>query len=106
MIHLRRTHQIAPGRQADAIARAHEWVTLWKEATGTDVQVSVVTTGSLGRLCFSVDYESMGALEHDQATGLSSPKASALNAKQEQEDRDRTAPFVPNTVHDEIWRYA
>ena len=34
MIHHRRTVQIAPGRQADAVARMHEWVAIWKEAAG------------------------------------------------------------------------
>ena len=106
MIHFRRSVQIAPGRQADAVARAHVWVTLWKEATGTDVQVSVVTTGTLGRLCFSGDFESMGAWEADDAKGFGSPKGSALNAKQDQEERDGTASFVSNTWHDEFWRYA
>ena len=106
MIHVRTTVQIAPGRQADAVARAHEWVTLWKEATGTDVQVSVVTAGTLGRLCFSGDFESMGAWEADDAKGFGSPKGSALNAKQDQEERDRTCPYVPNTWHDEFWRDA
>ena len=61
MIHHRRTVQIAPGRQADAVARAHEWVAIIKEAASVDVRVSVVTTGTLGRLCYPSDYESMGA---------------------------------------------
>ena len=53
MIHFRKTVQIAPGRQADAVARAHEWVAIFKEAAGVDLRVSVVTTGTLGRLCIS-----------------------------------------------------
>ena len=39
MIHLRKTLQIAPGRQADAVARAHEWVAIAKAATGVDMRV-------------------------------------------------------------------
>ena len=61
MIHHRRTVQIAPGRQADAVARLHEWVAIFYEASGVTMRVSVVTTGTLGRLCRSSDYESMGA---------------------------------------------
>ena len=61
MIHLRRSFQIPPGRQADAVARAHEWVAIHMKVTGVDVRVSVVTTGTLGRLCWSADFESMGA---------------------------------------------
>ena len=56
MIHVRTTHQIAPGRQADIVARAHEWAAIFKEAAGVDLRVSVVTTGTLGRLCTSADF--------------------------------------------------
>ena len=106
MIHFRKTIQIAPGRQADAVARAHEWVAIFKEAAGVDLRVSVVTTGTLGRLCFSADYESMGACEATDAKGFGSPKGLALMVKHGQEDRDGTSAFVPNTDHDEYWRDA
>ena len=106
MIHFRRTIQIAPGRQADAVARAHEWVSIAKEAAGVDVRVSVVTTGTLGMLCFSADFESMGAREAIDAKGFGSPKGTALGAKQNQEWRDGTSPFVPGTQHEEVWRYS
>ena len=97
---------MAPGRQADAVARAHEWVAIFKEAASVDIRVSVVTTGTLGRLCFSEDYESMGAFEAAIAKGFGSPKGLSLMAKHDQEDRDGTSAFVPNNAHDEIWRYS
>ena len=106
MIHQRRTVQIAPGRQADAVARAHEWVAIFKQATGIDIRVSVVTTGTLGRLCYSADYESMGASEAAGAKANAHPDWIALWAKVSQEWRDGTNPIVPNTGHDEIWRYS
>ena len=106
MIHLRRTLQIAPGRQADAVARAHEAVAIYKKATGIDIRVSVVTTGTLGRLCYSVDFESMGAREASDAKWLEHPDTIALNAKGTKETRDGTGVFVPNTGHDEYWRDA
>jgi hypothetical protein len=106
MIHFRRTVQIAPGRQADAVARAHEWVAIHIKATGVDVRVSVVTTGTLGRLCWSADFESMGAQEAADAKAEAHPDWIALGAKSEQEDRDGTSAFVPNNAHDEIWRYS
>ena len=106
MIHFRRTVQIAPGRQADAVARAHEWVAIHIKATGVDVRVSVVTTGTLGRLCFSVDHESMGASEAAGAKVNAHPATQALGAKETQEARDGTGVFVPNTGHDESWRDA
>ena len=104
MIHHRRTVQIAPGRQADAVARAHEYVSINKAAHGVDVRVSVVTTGTLGRLCWSSDYESMGAREAADAKALAHPDWKALRAKAMQEYRDGTSMFVPNTYHDEFWR--
>ncbi len=61
MIDWRHTMQIVAGRQADAVARAHEWVAICKQATGINARVSVVTSGTLGRLCYPSDYESMGA---------------------------------------------
>ena len=106
MIHYRRTKQIAPGRQADAVARAHEWVAIWKEAAGIDIRISVVTTGTLGRICFSADFESMGAQEAAEAKAYGSPKGKALGAKSGQEERDGTSQFVPGTWHDEYWRDA
>ena len=109
MIHHRRTVQIAPGRQADAVARMHEWVAIWKEAAGIDIRVSVVTTGTLGRLCVSADFESMGAREAAEAKAYGSPKGKALWAKAMQEVRDGTNPFVNNpnnTPHEEYWRYS
>ena len=106
MIHFRRTLQIAPGRQADAIARGHEAVALWKEITGHTFRVSVVTTGTLGRFCYSADYESMGAWEAAVAKTEAHPDWIALRAKASQEARDGTSPFVPKTMHDEIWRYS
>ncbi len=106
MIHFRRTLQIAPGRQADAVARVHEWVAIFKEAAGVTLGVSVVTTGTLGRLCMSADFESMGAHEAAGAKANGSPKGKALGAKSGQEERDGTSPFVPGTWHDEVWRYS
>ena len=106
MIHFRRTLQIAPGRQADAVARIHEWFAIYKEAAGIQGHVSVVATGTLGRLCVSADFESMGAQEAADAKAEAHPDWIALGAKSEQEDRDGTSAFVPNNAHDEIWRYS
>ena len=106
MIHVRTTQPIAPGRQADAVARVHEWVAIFYEASGVTMRVSVVTTGTLGRLCRSSDYESMGAWEAAVAKTEAHPDWIALRAKASQEARDGTSPFVPKTMHDEIWRYS
>jgi hypothetical protein len=88
------------------VARAHEAVALWKEVTGNTVRISVVTTGTLGRFCYSVDFESMGAWEVICAKADAHPDWIAHSAKHGQEERDGTSVFVPNTVHDEYWRDA
>ena len=106
MIHYRHTWQIAPGRQADSVARAHEWVAIHKQATGTDWRISVVTTGTLGRACLSADFESMGAMEAAGAKAHARPDWIALGAKQSQEARDGTSPFFSGTAHEEYWRDA
>ena len=105
MIHWRNTLQIAPGRRADAVARLHEWAALAKDH-GITIRVSVVTTGTLGRICLSADFQSMGAREAAGAKVNAHPATQALGAKETQEHRDGTHPFVPNTHHDEIWRYS
>ena len=106
MIHHRRTVQIAPGRQADAVARAHEYVSINKAAHGVDVRVSVVTTGTLGRLCFSADYESIGAMEATDAKFSESPEFKAMAKLYDQELRDGNSPWVPGAEYEEIWRDA
>ena len=106
MIHFRRTVHISPGRQADAVARVHEWLKIHRTSTGIEGRVSVVTTGSLGRLCISVGFERMGAKEAADAKANAYPDWKALGAKQDREQRDGTAPFVPGTTHDEFWRDA
>jgi len=72
----------------------------------TGMAPGVVTTGTLGWLCFSSDFESMGAREAAEAKVSGSPKSKARNAKRDQEQRDGTASFVLGTAHDEIWRDA
>ena len=105
MIHYRRTKQIAPGRQADAVARAHEAVAIYKKASGVTIRVSVVTTGTLGRAGVSADFESMGTMEAAGAKANAHPDWIALMAKHDQEVHDGMNRFVAGTMHDEIWRY-
>ena len=105
MIHWRRTVQIAPGRQAEAIARDREWQPL-KTEHGLKHRTTLVTTGTLGRLCWSHDYESMAAMEAEVDKLGADPRVIALLAKVSQEHRDGTSPFVHDSYHDEIWRDA
>ena len=106
MIHVRRTHQISPGRQADAVSRMHEWVAIFKEAAGIVIRVSVVTTGTLGRICSCEDVDGLAAKEAADTKAFGSPKGKALITKSDQDERDGTASFVPGTANDEFWRYS
>ena len=106
MIHVRRTHQISPGRQADAIALGHEWQEMFKETTGMEARVSIVITGTLGRICGSWDAESVGAWEATWDTFWASPKGKAFWERAEAMDLAGNNPLVPGTHHDEIWRDA
>ena len=105
MIHYRRTHPISPGRHADGVLLAHEWAALWKDA-GVELRVSEVITGTLGRVCGSADFESMGAFEAARTRMEASPKAQAFYNKFQKKARDGTAALIPNTAHDEFWRDA
>ena len=106
MIHFRTTVQIAPGRQADAVARAHEWAAIFKQANGVDMRVSVVTTGTLGRLCLSGHYDSMSAWEAAETRMWADPKGVEVTRRFRLHQGDGTSPFVPGTMHDEFWRDA
>ena len=74
MIHFRRNRTMAPGRQADAVARAHEWLRIYTTTTGIECRASVVATGTLGRLCLSADFEGMGAKEAADAKANAPPE--------------------------------
>ena len=106
MIHFLRTHTMAPGRQADAIALANHWAAIWKEEARIDLNVSIVMTGTLGVGCASGDFESMGAFEAAGAKMQASPKAQAFYKNVQQSERDSTSAFISNTEHEEFWRDA
>ena len=106
MINWRRTHPMAPGRQADALAFVKKVAHLFENVTGIKMPVRVVTTGTLGVMCMSADFESMGAREVAFAKFWANPEATALGAQYEQELRDGTSPWVPGAAHEEFWRDA
>ena len=106
MIHRRRTHPMAPGRQADAVAFAKKLADLRKQVTGIEMRVTVVTTGTLGRLCLSSDFETMGAMEATNAKFWETPGFKGMAKQYGQELRDGNSPWVPGAEYEEIWRDA
>ena len=103
MIHWRRTHPMAPGRQAQAVEMVKEWASIFKEQTGVDVRISVVITGTLGVACMSADCESIGAWEAARAKASDSSQMMAFGKKHAPEMQDT---WVWNTEREEIWRYS
>ena len=65
---------MAPGRQADALAFVKKVAHLFENVTGIKMPVQVVTTGTLGVMCMSADFESMGAREAAFAKILGKPR--------------------------------
>ena len=106
MINWRRTHPMAPGRQADALAFVKKIAHLFEDVTGIKMPIRVVTTGTLGVMCISTDHESMEAYEAAFAKFWANPEAKALGDQYGQELRDGTSPWVPGAEHEEFWRYA
>ena len=106
MIQYRRTFQISPGRQSDAIDFMREFASDYEHVTGVHVRMTVVTTGTLGRICHSADYDSMSAWEAAETKMWADPKGVELSRRFRLHQGDGTSPFVPNTWHDEFWRDA
>ena len=106
MIQYRRTFQISPGRQSDAIDFGREFTSAYQQVTGVHVRLTVVTTGSLGRICHSADYDSMSAWEAAETRMWADPKGVELSRRFRLHQGDGTSPFVPGTMHDEFWRDA
>ena len=77
-----------------------------KEAPSTDIQVSVVTTGHLGRIRLSGEYERMGAFEDAMMKAGALPAFQTLWRKEDVWHRDGTHPWHGSTEHDEIWCYS
>ena len=106
MIHWRRTLQINPGRQSDAIDFGLEVTSAYQQVTGVHARLTVVTTGSLGTICHSADYDSMSAWEAAETRMWADPKGIELSRRFDLHQGDGTSPFVPGTMHDEYWRDA
>ena len=97
---------MAPGRQADAVAFVKKVAEFHKQVTGIGMRVTVVTTGTLGRLCLSSDFETMGAMEATNAKFWETPGFKGMAKQYEQELRDGNSPWVPGAEYEEIWRDA
>ena len=97
MILVQRSVSVAPGMLSAAMAFAIEISTQVKTTTGIDLKIAVPVGGNAARMAWIANYENLAQYE---AVGLK------LLADQKYLELIKKAAglFVPNTLHDEIWR--
>ena len=97
MILVQRSVSVAPGMLSAAMAFASDISTQVKTTTGIDLKIAVPVGGNAARMAWIANYENLAQYE---AVGLK------LLADQKYLELIKKAAgiFVPNTLHDEIWR--
>ena len=97
MITLCRSMSVAPGMFSAAMAFATETSAQVKATTGVDVKIAIPVGGNVSRIGWIANYENLAQYE---AVGLK-----LLGDQKYQELIKKAAGiFVPDTLHDEIWR--
>ena len=98
MIRWVRTAQIAPGKQADAMAFAQDICAHAESVTGTKVNFFVQHGGPLGRVCWQSDLDGLGdyekqvgQLQSDEEFGRMVTKAGAARL------------FIAGQARDSLW---
>jgi hypothetical protein len=97
MITWYRVAEIAPGQLASAIGFANEVASYVKSKTGVEVRVAMPIAGNPFRIGWTAQYESLAALEADEAKFGDDTKYLALIEKAKD-------IFNAGSTHDEIWR--
>lgn len=80
MITVIRTFNINPGKQAQAIAWAHEIAALGKAANGVETSISMPIGGNPNRIRSTTRHENLGAMETRYATLTALPRWQELAA--------------------------
>ncbi len=96
MITFVRTDFIAPGKQAEALAFAHQIAKLVETLTGHKVGVSIPVGGNPFRVAWVVALPDLAALESSMGKLLS-------NADYMKQVESAASFFLPGTTHDEMW---
>jgi hypothetical protein len=97
MINFYRSASIAPGKTTAAMSFAREAAAYIKGKTGLEVRIGVPIGGNPNRIGWSVQYESLAALDDTQMKLMQDQKYLDLIAKSADN-------FIPGSVHDDIWR--
>jgi len=97
MILVQRSASVALGMLAAAMAFANEISAQVKTTTGIDLKIAVPVGGNAARLAWIANYENLAQYEAVGLKLLGDQKYMELIKK-------AGGLFVPNTLHDEIWR--
>ena len=97
MIVLQRQANIASGKMVEAMQWAHKITGIFKEVTGTELEVMVPVGGNPFQLVWRGQYDSMADLEAAMAKTLSSEKYIA-------EITSAAELFIAGSVKDDIWQ--
>ena len=97
MILVQRSASVAPGMFSAAMAFANEISAQFKASTGVDAKIAIPVGGNASRIAWIANYENLAQYE---AAGLK-----LLGDQKFQEIIKKAAGiFVPDTLHDDIWR--
>jgi|SRR5271166_1144098 len=97
MITFVRTISIAPGKNADAIAIAHNITKYIKDRFKRDVRMSMPIGGNPNRIAFASTYADLAELESAITQTMADADYQKLVA-------GNAANIIPGSVHDEVWR--
>ena len=97
MIAFTRTAAIAPGKNAGAMAFAHEVCAHIKDKHGLTVDTSIPVGGNPNRIAWRATYASLAEFETSLDALMTDQAYAAVLAK-------AADLFSPGSVHDEIWR--
>jgi hypothetical protein len=96
MITFVRTDFIAPGKQAEALAFAHQIAKLVEKITGHKVGVSIPVGGNPFRVAWVLGLPDLAAVETSMGKLLS-------NADYMKQVEGAASYFLPGKTHDEMW---
>jgi hypothetical protein len=97
MILAQRSVSVAPGMLSAAMAFANEISAQAKATTGVDVKIAFPVGGNASRIAWIANYENLAQYEASSLKLLGDQKFQELIKK-------AAGIFVPNTLHDDIWR--
>lgn len=97
MVTVTRSGAIAPGKNAEALAFAHQMKKLIKEKFGVTVELLVPVGGNPARIAFRSNYGGLGEWETLSAKLLADAEYQAAIAS-------NSSVFLPGSVNDNIWR--